>query len=398
MEPELIPRMELQARTLLENNYKVIHIGWDRRKDHSSEEVVNKVRFIRTGPYLSIRNTSEFQSDRTFWGVPGQNGLRNLRRIALLYFNIYRALSKQQIDILHCTHVALLPFAVLFGKIKQKKIIYEAVEFYISQVFDGFPRSLRFLKLLAIYIEGLLVRYVDAVICIPSTKSKLLRIYSKNNKFVREIYNVPVLENAIDKNLYRDLKNKYANRYIFIYAGAITLEKGILNIVKAIDNVKKYHPEVKLVLIGSAIGDDTGYLAEYINKNELKEFIDIISFQPYNKLFTYYSVADVGIGLIQKSIANKFTKGGSRKLIEYMKASLALLVTNDGNVGIVAKEEKCGILVNVWDEKILNENIMWMLEHPLEIKKMGARGKMAHIAKYNWNLESDKFLQIYNCI
>ncbi len=395
MEPELIPRMELQAKTLMENNFKVVHFGWDRRKDYSKEEVVNGVSFIRIGPYSSRVNTSEIQSERTFWGVPGQNGLWNLKKIPLLYFNLYRALSKQQLDILHCTHVALLPVVVLFGKIKRKKIIYEAVEFYISQSLAALPRSLRFLKKIVIYLEGLLVRQVDGVFCIPSTDNKLFKTYSENNSVVREIFNVPVLESAIDKELYDVLKTRYLKKKILVYAGAISIEKGIMNVVKSINYVRNQYPEVKLLLIGSAIGDDTEIINKYITQTKLQDHIDIIGFQPYDKLYTYYCIADIGIGLIQKQLAGKFTKGGSRKLMEYMKASLALLVTNDGDIGIIVKEEECGVLVDMWDVDEIKKKISWLFEHPLEGKKMGERGKAAFQQKYNWNLESKKFLEVY---
>jgi glycosyltransferase involved in cell wall biosynthesis len=242
------------------------------------------------------------------------------------------------------------------------------------------------------------VRHVDGVFCIPSTSNKLFKTYSKNNRVVREIYNVPVLESNIDKDLYKDLKDRYAKRKILVYAGAIINEKGVINIVKAINNVRIQHRDVKLILIGSAIGDDTEIVRQYIEKNNIEEYVDIIGFQPYSKLYTYYCIADIGIGLIEKRIASKFTKGGSRKLMEYMKASLALLVTNDGDIGTIVKEEECGILVDIWDETALTNKINWLLEHPIETNKMGERGKLAIHQKYNWNLESAKFLKVYNSL
>lgn len=400
MEPELIPRMELQARTLLDNNYKVIHIGWDRRKDHPKEEVANGVRFIRIAPYLSTTriNSCATQSGHTFWGVTGQNGLRNLKNLPLLYLNFLKALAKEQPDIIHCTHVGLLPVALFFAKIKKKKIIYEAVEFYISQSFASIPSLLRFLKRFAIYLEGLLVRYVDYVICIPSAQNRLFRTYLKNNSFVREILNVPNLACVVDQELYNDLKFMYTNRKVFVYAGAISAEKGILNLVMAINRVRISHPEVKLVLIGSSIGDDTQIITKYIEENGLEQFIEIVSFQPYSKLYTYYSAADFGIGLLEKRIADKFTKGGSRKLMEYMKASLPILVTIDGDVGSIVKEEECGVLANIWDEADLVDKINWLLDNPLEAKKMGERGRIAFQYKYNWNEESKKLMDIYNIL
>ena len=279
-----------------------------------------------------------------FWGVTDQNGLRNLKYPTFIPKSL-KVLAKEQPDIIH--HHVALPVAVFSARLKGK-IIYEAVEFYISQSLENYLPT-TFSK------NRYLFRRITCALCrrcilYSFTANKLFKTYAMNNSVVREIFNVPVLESNIDNDLYNDLKARYANRKVLVYAGAISNEKGVMNIVRAINNVRIQHHDVKLLLIGSAKGDDTEILNKYIIENNIKEYVDIISFQPYSKLFTYYCIADIGIGLIQKIIASKFTKGGSRKLMEYMKASLALLVTNDGDIGIIVKEEECGILVDIWDE------------------------------------------------
>jgi glycosyltransferase involved in cell wall biosynthesis len=294
--------------------------------------------------------------------------------------------------------VALLPFAVFFGKIKKKKVIYEAVEFYISQSFAALPGTLGFIKKIAIYLEGLLVRQVDGVICIPSITNKLYSTYSKNNRNVQVIMNVPTVESTIDQDLYKVLNTRYTNKNVLVYAGAISIEKGVMNVVMSMVSAVQYHPDIMLVLIGGAVGDDTGIINDYIVENNLRDHIDIIEFQPYDMLFTYYCVADIGIGLIEKRLAKKFTKGGSRKIMEYMKASLALLVTDDSDIGLIAKEEECGILVDMWDVEAIANKIIWMFNHPLRIKEMAENGNRAFQHKYNWNKESQKFLEIYNIL
>ena len=87
------------------------------------------------------------------------------------------------------------------------------------------------------------------------------------------------LESNIDNDLYNDLKARYANRKVLVYAGAISNEKGVMNIVRAINNVRIQHRDVKLLLIGSAIGDDTEILNKYITQSNIKEYIDIIRYE-----------------------------------------------------------------------------------------------------------------------
>ena len=392
-----IPRLQLQARTLQKEGYEVMLIGWDRKHNQPEQETINGVRFVRTPPYLSVANPkgSVTQAQTTMWGVPGQRGMKMLLKAPMLYNYFYKELLKADPDIIHCTHAALLPVAVLVGMLKGKKLVYEASDFYISQSLKRLPSGLKLVKRLAIFMEGLLVRRLDAVFCIPSPGRKLFNTYSRNNPVVRELCNVPTLESNIDKELCARLKERYKNRKVVVYAGNINNKKGVLSVVKAVRLVRATHPEVRLVLIGSARGDDTGSVEEYVRANGLKDNVEVISLQPYKKLFTFYSVSQIGLLLVEKDYANKLTKGTSRKLIEYMKASLPIVGTKDGEAGLLVTDESCGLLVNVWDEQETAGAIKRLLDNPVEAAEMGRRGRRAVEDTYNWEKEKVHFLEVY---
>lgn len=393
----LIPRLQLQAKTLQEEGYEVMFIGWDRRHYQPEQESINGVRFVRIPPYLSVANSkgSRTQAQTTMWGVPGQRGVKMLIKAPMLYYCFYKALLKADPDIIHCTHAALLPVAVLLGMLKGKKLVYEASDFYISQSLGRLPGGLKFIKRLAIFMEGLLVRRLDAVFCIPAPGKKLFNTYTRNNPVVRELCNVPVLESNIDADLYARLKDRYKACDVVVYAGSINNKKGVLSVVKAIRIVKASHPKVRLVLIGSAIGDDTVSVEEYVRANGLEDNVEVISLQPYIKLYTYYSVSQVGLLLVDKVYAGKLTKGTSRKLIEYMKASLPIVGTKDGEAGLLVTDEGCGLLVNIWDEQETAGAIKRLFDNPAEAVEMGRRGRLAFEETYNWEKEKVRFLEVY---
>lgn len=397
--PDLIPRLQLQTKTLVEEGYDVTLVGWDRRSTRPHDEEINRVRHIRLPPYISATTdgvSGPKSPETTFWGVPGQKGLRMLARMPFLYLNLAKVLAQLDPDVLHCCHVSLLPLAAVLGKLKGKKVLYEASDFYISQSFWNLPRSLHSLKRVAIFVEGLFVRLVDGVICIPSRDSMLARGYSKNNSNVTEISNVPLLESFLDEGLRRDLAERFAGRKVIVYAGAISNGKGILNIVKAMGLVRNNHPAAKLVLIGGTIGDDTAGIEKYVRENGLEAHVEVVPFQPYQKLNTYYSAAEIGLVLVDKQYASKLAKGTSRKLIEYMKAALPLLATDDGDIGEMIREEGCGLFVNVLDPDDIARAIERLLGDPSGARSMGERGRKAFERSYNWDKEKEKFLQVYS--
>ena len=146
--PEFIPRLRLQANTLLECGYRVTAIGWDRRNTHPKEETSGGVRYLRIPPYLDTKGIEkgQCQAAMTYWGIPGQRGLRMLKMMPLVYLNCLKALRKEDPDTIHCTHVSLLPLAALVGKASKKKVIYEVSDFYIFQSFERLPKAFGFIE------------------------------------------------------------------------------------------------------------------------------------------------------------------------------------------------------------------------------------------------------------
>lgn len=396
--PTIIPRLKLYSETLMKNGFDVRFIGWDRRRDCLNNEMIDGLQYHRIPPYVfqhKKRRSSEAQARNTQWGVAKQRGLSVLKYVPQVFLSFYRVLKKQQVDIVHCTHAGLLPIAVLYGVLHKKRTVYEASDFYISQAFDILPQFFRPVKKVVIALEGLFVRYVDAVCCIPSKNNMLYETYRKNNTAVKEIYNVPVKKETINKELYKKLKRENQNHCVLIYAGSILLNKGVMAILRAVREIKERHPDIKLLLVGSAIGDDTATFEQYVEDNDLCSFVSIISYQPYADLYTYYKIASIGIGLIQDEYAEKFTIGGSRKLIEYMKASLALLVTDRGEVGGIASKEMCGVLCDIHNDKDIRQKIEFLLENRGQLKLMQKNGKKAFDRRYNWNVEKQKLIDVY---
>lgn len=395
---DLIPRLELEIKALLENDFVVKVICWDRRGTHSKEEEVNGINFLRIQRKSRVKDSTQnaTQSFNTIWGVPGQRGIRQLGKLPLLYVKVFMALLREDIDIIHCCHPALLPLALFIGKIKESKIVYEVSEFYLMQIFKGYPFLLSSLGKIAMWCENFGVRKVNGVVCVPSRDNVIYRKYSKNNRNVQVTFNVPKLQENIDEMLYNKLINQHKDRKVIVYAGALSKDKGIIGAISAINVVCKRHPEVKLILIGSCMGDDTDIIMQHIQENGLEDHIDIIQYQSYHNLNTFYRIANIGLMFIDKEYGAKLTVGNSRKIIDYMKASIPIIGTSYKESALIIKENNCGILVNIWNKDDLAKAITYLLENPIKAEEMGRMGRLAFEEKYNWDVEKLKFLKVYN--
>ena len=79
-----------------------------------------------------------------------------------------------------------------------------------------------------------------------------------------------------------------------------------------------------------------------------------------------------------------------------MAAELPVIASRFGESANFVKECNGGLLVNPQDTGEVANAIMWLLENPLEAEAMGKRGQDMIFKKYNWELESERLLDLYN--
>ena len=61
----------------------------------------------------------------------------------------------------------------------------------------------------------------------------------------------------------------------------------------------------------------------------------------------------------------------------------------------IVENNNCGICINPLKSKEISRAIEYLINHPGEAKKMGENGRKAVLAKYNWENENKKLLEIY---
>ena len=375
---QISPRVANEIKILCSNDYRVKILYWDRKEN------------------IYKKNNSKKQNEIRICLKAPKSSLSLLLYCILFYIKAVKVLKNEVFDIVHCTHFYLLPLALFLGKWKKVQIVYDAYEMYSLDFSSYVPKMFsKFVKFVVEIIENFLVSKVDGVITIDSVGNFLAKRYLQYNKNVVVLYNVPDKEPKMNLNRLQNLKKRYKNKKILIYIGGIFEAKGSVKALEALALVKHRFPEVKLLMIGK-ISDPPGKLDRLIKGLNIKENVEFISWVPYEEMFCYLKIAHVGLALQQP--VGRFllvSKGNGRKFFTYMQAGLPIVAPNFGEIGLVVKEEKCGILVDTTKPKEIADAIIYLLEHPEEAKAMGERGKKAIKEKYNWEIEKEKLLKVY---
>lgn len=378
----LSPRVALEVETLGQQGYDITIVKWYRNHEKFSvlehEEKGFPVRWI----FLS----SPKGSKKIVFVLPR------------LYKKIRNLLGKEEFDIIHCTHLYLLP-AVIFGAKKNNaKVIYDAYGRYAISIAENYFPFLKsvMIRLMEI-IENILVKRVDGILTISSVNEVFYKRYKKFCKNVEVLYNVPSLSTHINELEIAKLKDMYKGRYIICYVGGLEKDRGLFRLVEILDLVKKQSRNILLLLIGEfcSLGDKEKFL-ERIKKRDLESYVKIIRWIPYNEMFQYVKISHIGLAIYRQRERFKVVgKATGRKFFTYMHAGIPIVSRSFGEIGKVVEEERCGILVDTTSAQAIAKAIIFLFKNDGIAKEMGENGRRAIREKYNWEIESQKLLKVY---
>lgn len=381
----LDPRVMYQINALADSGYEVEILNWSRNGSL---------------PNKSGESRSKIKTDWVNFKAP-IGSLSLVTALPIFYWKVIRALRGKEYDVIHCTHLMLLPLALLVGRIKKAKVVYDAYELYSIDFTEYIPyftgvRSV--LRKMIEFFENRLVSRTDCVLTINTVNGFLTKRYAKYNDNVTVLYNVAGLDPDTDYEKLRELKEKYGGFKVIIYVGSITKAKGSLKLLDAISIVRKGFANVKLLLVGALKESHKGEVLRYIEEGDLEKNVEIIPWLPYEEMGYYLRIAQVGLAPYVPTRERFFlmSKGTGAKFFDYMQAGIPTIGPDYSEIGQVVKEENCGMLVDPTDAKQIARAIIYLLENPEESGEMGENGRRAVIDKYNWSIEKNKLLKAYD--
>jgi glycosyltransferase involved in cell wall biosynthesis len=202
--------------------------------------------------------------------------------------------------------------------------------------------------------------------------------YDHYAKLGFKITHVP---NAIDISSLPQQKDRRYEKQI-IFAGRLSKEKGILNLL---DGIKKLPDDVHLLILGS--GPEEDKVKEYVKS---KPNLHFLGYQQKEKTIPLIRGSDV---LVQPSII----EGISSTILEAMACKTPIIATNTGGNKELLENNKTGILV----EPNAIENI---LEKTLDLisNKQKAQGlseeAFKQVQQYDWSHVGNLYLNIYESL
>ena len=193
-----------------------------------------------------------------------------------------------------------------------------------------------------------------------SCSNYVRNIYVKSNIAILNMKNHVLMNCANEKNFVGNLSLANLNRiksqlnitqndFIVFFAGRVIPEKGIMELVDAVLNIKIGH--IKLIVAGSSLyedGEETEFMrAIRIKADSSNERIKCIGFIPNNQLIYYLSISNAWC------IPSKYEEPAGLVIIEALLANIPIIMSGSGGMCEYANAE-CAVIAKRGDDFTLN--------------------------------------------
>lgn len=304
---------------------------------------------------------------------------KRIERFVVTLWKIYKIALLENADIYHFHDPELISIGLLL-KLRGKKVIYDVHEDYSKQILSKkwignkyFRKIVAFLfnifeQIGVMFFNRVVVATPDIAKRFPENKTVILR-------------NFPILE-LIDNAVPINYKK---NKPVIIYAGGLTRIRGIKEIIQAIEYIGN---GAEFWLLGKWESNKFNIECENMDGWSYCKYLGLV---PLEKVFKYMKIADIGVCLLHP--IENYIKSLPIKSFEYRACSLPVIMSNF----VYWQEifEGCALFVNPYDPKDIAEKICQLLTNPDKAERLGKKGREIVEEKYNWEVESQKLLNMY---
>ena len=343
-----------ECRSLTTNSFEVSLVVADGKED----EIKNGIKIYNVTEKLKNRFSRAFRSS----------------------FLAYKKAKELDSDIYHFHDPELIPYGLLLS-LKGKKVVYDIHEDMAQQILIKSwipvkvrkPTSLLFSKL-----ESIACRQFYSLV-VPQKEMEAQ--FSKYNKHTMTLYNFP---NQLNYDVSFESKNKFQ----LIYAGSISEERGVFNLLNLMVELNKIDSRYKLVLAGNISFSLMTKIKQHIGWTHV-DYRGVLNTKDLYKLYE-----ESAIGLILFNNVGQYHMSYALKLFEYMQNGLTVVMPNFGSWLGFNEINNVGFCVDVEDSKTTSQLISNMDNNELEAFCKNNQSVCSD--KFTWESQVYKFDKIYN--
>jgi glycosyltransferase involved in cell wall biosynthesis len=280
-----------------------------------------------------------------------------------------RTVRKDRVDLVHTHLTRGTYFGYLAGLLRGVPVVASAHIANRDQIYRRVARGTNRLIAVSNYVRGNLFGQG-----VP-------------DRFIDTVYNgtdFDQIEDHDPEELKSELGFEPRSRLVGLI-GRVCREKGHLEMVRAMDEVRKAHPEAHILFVGRVSEEIREELGSELESKGLRENVHLLGERS--------DVARV-LDSVEFSTMPSHKEAFGIAAIEAMARSRAVVATRIGGLPEVVRHGTTGLLVDLRPEEIA-EAMLFMLDHPQECREMGRRGRQLVREKFTLDHMVERTLMVY---
>lgn len=252
---------------------------------------------------------------------------------------------------------------------------------------EGIPAFHRPIKDLdSLYRNIMLPIYTKIESKLAKSCQKLTVVSDSLRKEFEKHYNIEsdVIYNAVDMELF-NFNPEINKENAILFTGKLGSGKGILDLLKIAEMLKKSHSKTKLYIIGN--GPLKNSIKKGIKKNGLNN-VEMISQLKHPELIKYYQRAKI-------FVLPTYYEGFPTTVLEAMACALPVIATNVSGIPEQIDEGVNGFMITPGDIQSFYKRIVELLESPEKRLTMGQNARKKVFEKFTWNRVAKKIADMY---
>lgn len=353
------------------------------------------IRFLIEKEHSVYAFTSEYSSDElkkieALGAIPvtyelSRGGLNPLADIKATYL-LSKKIKQIAPDLVFSYFAKPVMFGTLAARIaKVPRVIgmLEGLGYTFTDQPEGLSKKVQLIKDIQVFLYKIALPRLD----------KLIFLNPDDRQDLVEKYSIAVKEIGVLGGIGLNL-NEYAHHPIgnielpikFLFIGRLLKEKGIHDFVKAAKTVKGIYPDTQFTILGSIDYSNLGALQQ-------SELDDLIA----SKAINYHGhVNDVKDWIVNSHVfvLPSYREGVPRSTQEAMAIGRPVITTDVPGCRETVVDGVNGFLVQKWQPHALAEKMLYFIEHPEQIEKMGYESYKIAKDRFDANKVNQRLLKL----
>lgn len=272
--------------------------------------------------------------------------------------------------------------AAKLAKVPKTIGMLEGLGYTFTEQPKGISKKTQLVKAAQILLYKLALPQLDTLIFLnPDDPKDLL------DKYVIQVKQVEVLGGiGLNLNDYHH-SSSYPEQPTFIFVARLVAEKGIHDYIAAAKIVKASYSDARFIVLGSIDKYSLGALTD----SELNKYVESnIIESPGHVNNVSQWIADSSVFVLP----SYYREGVPRSTQEAMAMGRAVITTDVPGCRETVVDGVNGFLVEKWNPQVLAEKMIYFIENPEQIKKMGEQSHKIAQQKFDVNEVNKRLLDM----